>query len=515
MTHSSTAVAPEAGSGSGRIGHQADSDQGPGAAGLAGRLARLDWLWAALLTLAIGLVGIGKAEPWRDELASWSAATRSTGDLFELLGHVDAVSGLYYLVLHGWISVAGDSTAMIRVPSAVAMAAAAAFAVLTARKVFDRRTAVFAGLLFAFLPTVSRYAQEARSYAFVVAAVAAATWLLLRALERPGVRRWAPYALAITLAGLFHIVSLLVLFPHLVIVLMRWRAQARPRPARTVVGFVVTGIVALLPIVPLVLLGRAQVGRQIGTWLKAPHLRTIADVWNGLYGSPLVALGILAAALLPLAWSRGRRPAVELMVVGLHPLAAAWLVSQGSSSYFLDRYLLFTMPAWIVLAAAGLAALRPRTVGALGLAALILLGATDLRQMRTVNSKGGADGKAAAAVIAKGYKPGDGFVPVRGADRVFMIDFQVEYYLPERVELRDVFAERSAVASDDLFPVECPQPTACLGTTQRVWVVTWSGTSNPYHKLPKEQEEALRSHFKVVEMKKVRGLEVSLLERVK
>ncbi|MFJ8162901.1 glycosyltransferase family 39 protein [Streptomyces sp. NPDC096136] len=475
------------------------------------RLPVPDWLWAALLTLAVACVGIGRAQPWRDELASWNAATRSTGELVGMLGHVDAVSGLYYLLLHGWVSVFGDSTAMLRLPSALAMAGAAAFAVLTARRLFDRRTAVFAGLLFAFLPAVSRYGQEARSYAFVVLAVSAATWLLLRALERPLPRRWAPYALAVAAAGLFHVVSLLFLLPHGLIVLLRWW---RERTGRTLVGFAVTVAVALVPVVPLVLLGQRQAGRQIG-WIKTPHLRGIADLWNNLFGSPTIGLAVAAVALLPLAWSRGRRPAVELLLAGAAPILAAWVVSQGSTSYFIDRYVLFTLPAWAVLAAAGLAALRPRAVGALALAAVVLLGLPDQRQLRTEWARVGLDGGAAARVISQGYRPGDGFVPVRGGDRVFMIDFQVEYFLPENVRLRDVFAERSAVASDDLFPRECAQPVRCLGSTQRVWVVTWSGTKNPYHKLPKEQADALAAHYRVAESRTVRGLEVSLLERVK
>ncbi|MEW1634314.1 glycosyltransferase family 39 protein [Streptomyces sp. NPDC093801] len=507
MTSSTTA--PEAAAGSGRpLPH---GGAGRPDVSLAARTARYDWLWAALLTLAVACVGIGRAQPWRDELASWNAATRSTGELVGMLGHVDAVSGLYYLLLHGWVSVFGDSTAMLRLPSALAMAGAAAFAVLTARRLFDRRTAVFAGLLFAFLPAVSRYGQEARSYAFVVLAVSAATWLLLRALERPAPRRWAPYALAVAAAGLFHVVSLLFLLPHGLIVLLRWWQE---RKGRALVGFAVTVAVALVPVVPLVLLGQRQAGRQIG-WIKTPHLRGIADLWNNLFGSPTIGLAVAAVALLPLAWSRGRRPAVELLLAGAAPILAAWVVSQGSTSYFIDRYVLFTLPAWTVLAAAGLAALRPRVAGALALAAVVLLGLPDQRQLRTEWARVGLDGEAAARVISQGYRPGDGFVPVRGGDRVFMIDFQVEYFLPENVRLRDVFAERSAVASDDLFPKECAQPVRCLGSTQRVWVVTWSGTKNPYHKLPKEQADALAAHYRVAESRTVRGLEVSLLERVK
>ncbi|MEU8774563.1 glycosyltransferase family 39 protein [Streptomyces sp. NPDC048606] len=472
-----------------------------------------DWLWAALLTLAVTTFRAGTPQLWRDELASWNAASRTTGELVGMLGNVDAVSGLYYLLLHGWVSVVGDSAAMLRLPSALAMAGSAAFVVLIARTLFDRRTAVFAGLLFALLPAVTRYGTEARSYAFVVLAVAAATWLLLRALERPGPGRWAAYGALVTVAGLLHMVSLLFLLPHALIVLLRPRASRR---GRTVVGFALAAGLGLVPVIPLVLLGRSQVGRQI-SWIRTPHLRDIAGLWDNLFGSPLVALAVAATALLPLAWSRGRRPAVELLLLGALPILAVYVVSQGSTSYFIDRYVLFTLPAWTVLAAAGLAALKPRAVGAAGLAALILLGLPDQRQLRTERAKESADGRAAAAVIAKGYRAGDGFVPLRGdAERVYMTDFQIEYHLPARVALRDVFVEKSAVASDDLFPVECGRPERCLGDTRRIWLVVRNAPgTDAFGKLPAEQARALGDHYRVASTTPVRGLRVSLLERVR
>ncbi|MFJ8214847.1 glycosyltransferase family 39 protein [Streptomyces sp. NPDC096033] len=473
-----------------------------------------DWLWAALLTLAVTVFRAGTPQLWRDELASWDAASRSTGELIGMLGHVDAVSGLYYLLLHCWVSVFGDSAAMLRLPSGLAMAGAAALVVLIARALFDRRTAVFAGLLFALLPAVTRYGTEARSYAFVVLAVTAATWLLLRALERPSAWRWAGYSALVAVSGLLHMVSLLVLLPHAMIVVLRgWRG----RRTRTVVPFAVAAVAGLVPVVPLVLLGRRQVGRQI-SWIDTPRMRDISGLWDNLFASPLVGLGIAALALLPLAWPRGRRPAVEVMLLGAVPIGACFVASQGSSSYFIDRYVLFTVPAWAILAAAGLAALRPRAAGAAGLAALVLLGAPDQRQLRTEQAKETSDGIAAARVIAKGYRPGDGFVPPRGKlERVFMIDYQIAYYLPDRVRLRDVFAERSAVASDDLFPVECKQPESCLGDTKRIWLVTRDTGDNhdPYNRLPAAPKKALKDHYRVASTTEVRGLHVSLLERVK
>lgn len=470
-------------------------------------MARTVWLWPALLTLALGVRSSWRPQLWRDELATWSAATRSTGELVHLLGHVDAVSGTYYLLMHFWIGVAGDSPAMLRLPSALAMAGAAVFVVLAARQLFDTRTALISGLLFAVIPSVSRYAQETRSYAFVVLAVSAATWLLLRALERPTPLRWLPYAIAVATAGLFHLVSLAFLAAHLVIVVMRWRLD---RDRRLLVGYPVTVVIGLLPLAPLVVLGQHQAGRQI-SWLASPDLNTFVDFWHGLFGSSLVSGCLLALAAIPAGWSRGRRPALEIGLVAVLPIMLTWFASQGHTAYFFNRYQLYTVPAWAVLAGVGLSSLRPRVLTAAGLILVTLLGIPDQQQIRTSSSHEWTNGKGAAQIIADGYRPGDGFVPVRGDFRYMMFDLEIDYYLPRDVQLRDVFATRTAVQRGDFYPSECERPADCLAGTNRIWVVTTGSGKDPYQNLPADQAAALRAAYTPVEVKHVRGLTVSLV----
>ncbi|WP_158071861.1 glycosyltransferase family 39 protein [Kitasatospora sp. CB01950] len=472
-------------------------------------LARTFWLWPALLTLGLGVRGSWRPELWRDELATWSAATRSTGDLLDLLNHVDAVSGMYYLLMHFWVSAFGDSPTVFRLPSALAMAGAAVFVALTGRKQFGTATGLVAGLLFAVLPSVSRFSQEARSYAFAVLAVAAATWLLLRALERPTVLRWLPYAVSVALAGLFHMVALCVLAPHAVLVAMRWW---RGRSRGLLIGFPVAVLVALAPVAPLVILGRRQVGRQI-SWLHSPTLQDVATVWHGLFQSSLVSLCVLAMAALPAAWSAGRRPAFEIGLVAALPLAAVWIVSQGQTAYFIDRYLLFTVPAWAVLAAAGLTALRPRAMVAVGLIAAALLGIQDQQALRNRTSHEWADEKGAAKIVADGYQPGDGMVPVRGEEAYMMLDFALGYYLPDRVQPKDVFAAKTPLQNDDLYAVDCPEPAACAADVQRIWVVTYSTPEDPFKGLSEAEAKVLKSDYKVQQTKHVQGLTVTLLAR--
>ncbi|MFB9543312.1 hypothetical protein ACFFR1_07160, partial [Micromonospora sagamiensis] len=86
------------------------------------RAGRPVWLWPTLLTLAVASAGIGRAQPWRDELATWSAATRPLPDLARLAATVDATLAPYYLLTHGQVAVLGDSVTALRAPSVLAMA---------------------------------------------------------------------------------------------------------------------------------------------------------------------------------------------------------------------------------------------------------------------------------------------------------------------------------------------------------------------------------------------------------
>src|SRR5579859_6210731 len=149
------------------------------------RLIRAVWLWPALLMLGLGCYRLTGPVLWRDELSSWSFASRPVPELMRIIRHSDASQLGYYLVLHYWMAVFGDSVAVMRMLSVLAMAAAAACVALAGRRLAGARAGLLAGLLFALVPSSSRFAQEARFYALAVLFAMLATVLLFRALDRP------------------------------------------------------------------------------------------------------------------------------------------------------------------------------------------------------------------------------------------------------------------------------------------------------------------------------------------
>ena len=138
---------------------------------------------AAAAMTAAGLWGLTRDSAMgNDEVATRWAALLSLRQLAHLLRHVDAVHGLYYLLMHGWMAV-GTSPTVMRIPSVIAMAAAAALLAILGRRLTGSGWAgFFSGLIMALTPIITYYAQTARSYALVFACVLAATLALLHAM---------------------------------------------------------------------------------------------------------------------------------------------------------------------------------------------------------------------------------------------------------------------------------------------------------------------------------------------
>src|SRR6201992_1538527 len=87
----------------------------------------LDPLIVGGVAAVVSLGGAGRPRFRYDEAATISAAySRSLSQLWHMLGNVDAVEGLYYLLMHGWVQIFPPTAFWSRVPSGLAHGGAAA-----------------------------------------------------------------------------------------------------------------------------------------------------------------------------------------------------------------------------------------------------------------------------------------------------------------------------------------------------------------------------------------------------
>jgi len=352
------------------------------------------WL-APAVALLISLLHIETPSYWRDEAATIAAVRRPLGDLVKMLAHVDAVHGAYYLMIWPIEHLFGSGALVMRLPSAVAAAVAAAAIAAIGRRLISPWAGLAAGLFLAILPVTSRYGEEARSYQLVVAAATIATYLLVRVLAaEPAARsRWiAGYAASMAALGVLNIFGLLMIPAHAVAVALACRRDLRdPATRRLVVGWLAAVAAGVLVSSPLLVLGWQQRG-QIA-WLSVNTSSSGLSTLYSLSGSFLVttaALAVIAVALV-LSTELGRQRRTAMWPSRLWEISLPWLVvpplllliASHVQPVYTSRYILICVPALALLGGAAVASYG-RFVGAIGLAVVLIAGATTQIGQRTL-----------------------------------------------------------------------------------------------------------------------------------
>lgn len=288
----------------------------------------------AVAALALGLWGIGRQNSmWRDESVTYQVAHRSLGDMWRLLHHVDAVHGLYYLLMHAVFAGWDGGLLALRLPSTVATALSAAGVGMIGARLAGARAGTLAGLVFVVLPVIQQYAQEGRSYALVTAGVTWATYFLLRSVEGTGTGRlwWTGYTLALGLACWLHEFAALAVVAH---GLTLWWSRV-PRPVWR--RWLAASTAVLVSVLPLALVSAGQAGRQLG-WLGRPGV----TAWFEFL--VIAAVGVLLCRFLA-PGQAGSAP-VTLTAVALPLLIAPTGLLMTVSlvkPWYVDRYVLYGM----------------------------------------------------------------------------------------------------------------------------------------------------------------------------
>ncbi|ALI27361.1 putative membrane protein [Mycolicibacterium fortuitum] len=365
----------------------------------------------AVAVFAVALCAAGAARPslWFDEAATISAATRSIPQLWDLIGHIDAVHGLYYLGMHGWFAVFPATEFWSRFSSCLAIGGAAAGVVVLGRQFSGRTVSVCAGVLFAMLPRVTWAGIEARSYSWSTLAAVWLTVLLINAIRRDHRALWAAYGALLVVSTVLNIYVVLIVIPHAAALALLGNRRARVRWA-------VVSTIAVLIVVPFILWCRSQ-SFQVG-WISPLGLHTVTEVVLEQYFDHSVAFALVAAAMLiaPLVVSRLRPTdsAIRRLVV----IAAVWVVaptavllvySAVAQPLYYPRYLCFTTPAMALLLAVCVVAVARSREWITAALAVFALAATPnyITVQRGPYAKEGMDFSQVADVIAAHSSPGD------------------------------------------------------------------------------------------------------------
>ena len=118
---------------------------------------------------------------WNDEGNSARIAERTVSLILEGAA-ADIHPPGYYLLLHAWRALAGQSEFALRSLSVAAGLVLVVFTYLLGRRLFGKTTGLLAAFLAALSPFAIYYSQEARMYALMAVLSVASTYLLVRLL---------------------------------------------------------------------------------------------------------------------------------------------------------------------------------------------------------------------------------------------------------------------------------------------------------------------------------------------
>ncbi|MFF2053423.1 hypothetical protein ACFVU2_17615 [Leifsonia sp. NPDC058194] len=386
-----------------------------------------------LVATAVSAAGSWIPSLWGDEAASVMSAERPVGSLLTMLFHVDAVHGFYYLGLHGWIRLVGDSAFAIRFPSAVAIGFAVAAITLLAGRRGGPTAAIAAGIVGTILPRMTYAGEEARSFAFSAAAAAWLTLLLVWLVDGRGrtvpanVRRtcWVLYAAGMAVASYMFLYMITLAVGHLALLLLTRASR------RTLVAWTLSMAGTALAISPIALLAFFE-RRQIG-YLGAQTLDPSTLLYAPWFSTPWVAavawaLILVAVGASVAAWRRsGLRLRVGVPMTAT-TVGFCWLIVPTGTlllanlvfPLYTARYSTFAAPAAALLVAEGILVLgrwigrgdprRAFAVTGVGLLGFIAVCAPVYLLQRGPYAKNNSDWSEVSAAVGSLAVPGDAVV---------------------------------------------------------------------------------------------------------
>jgi mannosyltransferase len=406
-----------------------------------------------------------------------------------MLGNVDAVHGLYYLLMHGWFQIFGADEFWSRAPSGLAAGGAAAGVVVLGRQFSSRTVAVASGVFCAILPRTTWAGIEARPYAVSMMAAVWLTVLLVYVSRRDTGWLWLSYGVALAFSIVLDAYLALLLAAHFAFI------GVFHRTPKVLLRLAITSAVVVCALTPFLMTVVGQ-AHQI-SWVAPIGHRTIEDVVMQQYFERSPPFAVLSALLIGAAmvlWfgrsAQLAQPDRQLLV-----LSTAWLVIPTASivgysalvhSIYTPRYLCFTAPglALILGVCVGTVAAKPWVATAIVGLFAAAAAPNYIWAQRNPYAKYGMDYSQVADLVTAKAAPGDCLLV---NDTVTFMPAPMRPLLAARPDayrklidltLWQRATDRNDVFDTNLIPEVVAKPLSQCGV---VWVITQVDPSQPAH----------------------------------
>ncbi|PSP80114.1 hypothetical protein BRC81_02675 [Halobacteriales archaeon QS_1_68_20] len=402
-----------------------------------------------VLGVALRVYGLDGWSLYGDELYSiTSRGALPPSEILTVPIPLDSHPPLYYLLLHFWMDLFGNSVASARALSVILSAAGMVLLYLLGAQLYDDRVGLLAALLYAVSTFQIHYGRIARMYSLFVV-LTLASWYTFVRLREKSTASAVGYVLSTVLLVYTHVFALFVVASQYLYVFLSetragidWRRWATVQAA---VGLLSLPWIAMLGNHVLGLLTGAREGSIIA-WVPEPNVGIITHTilryvgWpnhfpllNGTWSLRAVAAVIVVvySACLVLAILRftsdreyafGDLPTAgqlgSLLVV---PIAVPFLISYLIVPVYFPRFTIPASLALFLLVAVGIVNVTGRRRQFAIVAVVLLCSGVLVGQYHATDTA--ADWEGSAACINEGAEPGDAVLY-----QTFWTQNYVEYY---------------------------------------------------------------------------------------
>lgn len=342
-----------------------------------------------LTGIVLRVYNLGAESIWYDESISLAVSKLSiTDQLTWNIVQNESNPPFYYMVLHFWIPLFGDSEFISRMPSAIfgSLSIPAIYAV--GKLMFNKKAGLLAALILAVSVFHIRYSQEARGYTLMVLLTLVSFYSLLRMTGSRKRVYGVLYVLCNVLLMYTHYYGALVVVSQNIFyftLFLRDRKAGEIDIRRWLTLQAVTGLL-FLP--GFLLWAKVTLSIQSGFWVPEPTLGSVAGYFTEYAGSGLVLIIFVIFALLSVASFRNIKDSRRLknFIQGFDGFPESLGISSGSVMYLLILWLLvpILVPFIISIASTPVLVFRYTICASLAFYLLVAKGISNLANNRLV-----------------------------------------------------------------------------------------------------------------------------------
>lgn len=292
---------------------------------------------------------------WGDEAFSAVLSMKPVTEIISIISR-DTSPPLFNLIEHYWFKLAGTGEIAIRTLVFIYFLVTCFFVYKIGTLLWNKKTGLFAAILTFLNPFLFTYGFEGRMYSLLTVTTTASFYFFAKAFlfKNAGL---AGYVIATTLALYSHHFAIFAIFVQGLWWLKALGSREWALVKKMIIAFITIAVLYSPWLMPLYNQTKMVTG---GFWLGTPNLTDLKELIYKYLAKGLphkltnVALYLSVATLILRRWGKDAQKSLFLLSWFLLPILLTWGLSQKIQSIFFDRYLLYTIPAAMLLLASQL-----------------------------------------------------------------------------------------------------------------------------------------------------------------